>query len=159
MKEQKMKKFVIMMAAITLTALAAQAGEGKHLNPNAPGPRTGQMRDQVLPPRVVDQLNLTADQKTKLDALNASFKKDVDAWEQAHPNFKDEVQKAREAKDKETMKKLMEERKPVFEARKKYIEEFKATLTDEQKKTLGEMKSTAMKHHGAKPSAPAPSEQ
>ena len=155
-----MKKLVIMIAAIAIVAIVAQAEEGKQrAESGGPGARKALMEGQLLPPKVVEDLSLTADQKTKLDEMSAAFKKEVEAWEQAHPNFKDEVKKAREAQDKEAMKKLMEERKPVYESRKKYIEQFKASLTDEQKKKLEDMKPKMGRRQGPKPGGPAPADK
>jgi Spy/CpxP family protein refolding chaperone len=140
-----------MIAAVVAVAVAAQAGEGKKKQgDSAPAGRKAAMHDQLMPPKAVEALSLTADQKSKLDELNAAFKKDADAWEQAHPDFKDQFKKAREDKDKEAMKKLMEERKPVMEARKKYIEQFKGTLTDEQKQKMAEMRAKMSEGRGPK---------
>jgi Spy/CpxP family protein refolding chaperone len=147
-----MKKLVLMITAIAVVAIAAQTGECKSK------PAKG---EKLLPSKVIENLALTADQKTKLDELTAAFKKDLEAWEQAHPNFKDEWQKARTAQDKEALKKLKKERKPVLESRKKYIEQFKETLTDEQKKKVEEMKekmkaTRGHKRGGKGPKGPPP---
>jgi len=80
--------------------------------------------------------DLTADQKAKYEEAEAAFKKEADAWEKAHPNFKDEIKKAHEARDKDAIHKLMEQRKPVMESRKSAVEKLRASLTDEQKARL-----------------------
>ena len=72
----------------------------------------------------------------------AAFKKEADAWEKAHPNFKDEIKKAHEARDKDAIHKLMEQRKPVMESRKSAVEKLRASLTDEQKAQIAAMVET-----------------
>ena len=106
--------------------------EGKHGPRGGPGP----MMEHLLPPRVVDDLNLTADQKTKLGELESAFKKDAVAWDTAHPTFRDDMRKARESGDKDAIRSTMEQRKPLMDARKGYVEKFRASLTDEQKTKL-----------------------
>jgi Spy/CpxP family protein refolding chaperone len=146
-----MKKFVIAITIIAVVATAAQAGKNKdNAGGPPPGVRKAAMQGQLLPPQAVEMLQLTADQKTKFDELNAAFQKDLEAWQQAHPNFHADLQKAREAQDKEAMQKLVAERKPVMEARKKYMEQFKVTLTDEQKAKLEAMKEKLGAHRGPK---------
>ncbi|MEI6082769.1 MAG: Spy/CpxP family protein refolding chaperone [Verrucomicrobiota bacterium] len=94
------------------------------------------MMEHLLPPPILDDLKLTADQKTKYDGLETAFKKDADAWDKTHPGFKEEMQKAHAAKDKDAIKKLLEQRKPLMDTRKGYVEQLRASLTDEQKATL-----------------------
>ena len=70
----KSLKTLLAVAMIGLTASLARAeGDGKH----ARGP--GAMMENLVPPFLVDELKLTADQKAKFDELNSAFKKDAEA--------------------------------------------------------------------------------
>lgn len=140
-----MKKFTLLTAAIALIAVAAVQAEDKPAPKKHEGGRP--MMEQLLPPMAVEKLNLTADQKAKLDELNAGFKKDMEQYKKDHPVSeadREAMKKARESGDKEAMKaareKLAETMKGAIEIRKGYMEKFKATLTDEQKKQLEEMR-------------------
>ena len=111
---------VAFAALLTGTFATAQSGEGKPDAPKGKGPGggPGAMLDNLLPPHALDELKLTADQKTKYDGLQAAFKKELDAWKSAHPNAADQMRKAREDGDRDALHKLAEERKPVMDARK-----------------------------------------
>ncbi len=154
---------IVALAALLAGSLAiAQTGD----KPDAPpgqGPRGGRgpggpggpgaMLDNLLPPRVLDELKLTTEQKAKYDELQASFKKEVDAWKAAHPDAQEQMRKAREDGDRETMRKLADERKPVMESRKASVEKLRATLTDDQKATLDKALEQARNRRGPGPGA------
>jgi Spy/CpxP family protein refolding chaperone len=60
------------------------------------------------------------------------------------------MRKAREAGDKEAGRQLKEKRKPVMEARKGYVDQFRAALTDEQKAQLDKSLQEARERMGDK---------
>jgi Spy/CpxP family protein refolding chaperone len=137
---------VAVMALLTASVVRAQD--------QPPGPRRGgrgggfmQNISSVLPPPVVDQLSLTADQQTKLKDLDAKFIKERDQLlEKQKADGKDIVKvredmtAARGAGDQTKMgelrSKLQELMQPQLDLQKKYQDEFKTSLTDEQKKKL-----------------------
>ncbi len=128
---------VVTVAALLAGTLAtAQTGESRPSRPRGNGPGPGPMLENLLPPRVVDDLKLTAEQKAKYDELQAAFKKDADKWRSEHPDTAEKMRKAREEGDRETLRKLAEERRPLMEARRSYLDKFRETLTAEQKETL-----------------------
>jgi Spy/CpxP family protein refolding chaperone len=101
----------------------------------------------VLPPAVVDQLALTADQQAKLKDLDAKFLKERDALlakQKAASNdvaqVSQDMQAARAAGDtakaQELRTKLTELRQPQLDLQKKYQDQFRTSLTDEQKTKL-----------------------
>ena len=140
-----MKRGIIIACLIGLVAImGARAADTNAPPPKPPGdqrpPRPMGMMDNLLPPRVVDDLALTADQKTKYDELQAGFKKDAAKW-RADNNYdpekaREEMTKAREAGDEATMKKLGEQRKGLMDLRKSYTDKVRAFLTDDQKAKL-----------------------
>jgi PAB1-binding protein PBP1 len=142
-----MKKLVLIVTVLALAATASTyAGDKEGKRKGAPGQgRAPQMMEQLLPPPAVEKLNLDAGQKARYDELSAAFKAEAAQWRAQNPVTeadKEAMKKARESGDKEAMKPLMEKRKGLMEIRKKYVEQFKATLTDEQKEKLGEMRGT-----------------
>jgi Spy/CpxP family protein refolding chaperone len=112
-----------------------RGGPGGGRGPGGPG-GPGAMLDNLLPPRVIEELKLTTEQKAKYDELQAAFKKDADKWRSEHPDSAEKMRKAREAGDRETLRKLAEERRPLMDARRSYVDKFRETLTAEQKETL-----------------------
>jgi Spy/CpxP family protein refolding chaperone len=147
-----MKRYVTVIAALMLLTSVAVRAEGDKPKHQGGGPGgTHMMGESLLPPMLVEKLNLTADQKAKYDELSAAFKKDVEQFRADHPVTdadKEAMKKARESGDKDAMKKFMETRKPLMEKRQAYMEQFKGTLTDEQKKTLDEARAKMMGGHG-----------
>src|SRR5947209_2426093 len=121
-------KLVSKLSIIAAVALAiagrnvalAEQGEDQ-------GPRGGHgpALEHVLPKRAVEDLNLTGDQKTKLGELDKAFKKDAAKWREAHPGGPEAFQKAKDAGDKETMKKLADQRKEFRDMRKGYVDQFR----------------------------------
>jgi hypothetical protein len=156
---------IVAIAALLAGTLAiAQTNGNKPDAPPGKGPRGGRgpgpgaMLDNLLPPRVLDELKLTTEQKSKYDALQAAFKKEADAWKTANPDWQDKMRKAREDGDRETMRKLAEERKPVMDARKANVDKFRETLTAEQKETLDKAMERARGRRGpgGGPGGPGP---
>ena len=142
MKSVRTMMIVALVALLASSFAIAQSGEGKPDAPRDAGPRGGRgggpgaMLDNLLPARALDELKLTAEQKTKYDELQAAFKKELDAWKAAHPDAADQMRKAREDGDRDAMRKLAEERKPVLDARKAAVDKLRESLTAEQKETL-----------------------
>lgn len=140
-----MKRGIIIACLIGLMAgLTAQAQET-----NAPPkPRAGNgpawgggnrpMMDNILMPRVLEELSLTADEKTKYDALEKEFKADFAKLREAN---KDDMQKGREA-----MRNL----------RRSYVDKVRAFLTDEQKAKLDKAQERARAMRGGQGPGGAP---
>ena len=168
-----MKRGIIIACLIGLVAITgARAADTNAPPPKPPGDqRPGRpmgMMDNLLPPRVVDDLALTADQKTKYDDLQAGFKKDAAKWRADNhydpEKAREEMTKAREAGDESTMKKLGEQRKGLMDLRKSYTDKVRSFLTDDQKAKLDK----AMEHGpgrgprggpGGPPPPPPPSDK
>ena len=154
-----MKKLALIVTAVALVAAAAvRAQDTAKPKKHEGAPRAARM-EGLLPPMLVEKLNLTADQKAKYDESCAAFKKDAEKWHADHPITdadKEAMKKAHESGDKEAMKKFAETRKGLLEIRKGYIEKFEATLTDEQKKTMAEARDNMKKRAGG---AHKPAEQ
>jgi Spy/CpxP family protein refolding chaperone len=101
----------------------------------------------VLPQSVVDQLSLTTDQQAKLKDLDAKFIKERDQLLEKQKAATNDIAKVRadmtaardagdQAKVAELRGKLQELMQPQLDLQKKYQDEFKTSLTDEQKKKL-----------------------
>jgi hypothetical protein len=109
--------------------------------------------DSLLPPRLLEKLDLTADQKTKYDTLNASFKKDLAKLEGNSTSSTNSVSSGNTGRSN---------RKGVRELRKSYMDQFRPSLTSEQTATLDkaaeEMRNRRSGQTGtnsaAKPSTP-----
>ena len=137
------------------SALAAEGTEQSEGPP--PGPRPRPALEHLLPPRVVQDLNLTADQKTKYAELEAAFKKDAEKWRAAHPPPDPEVfRKARESGDTATLDKLREQRKELMDTRRSYVDKFRASLTDEQRAKLDKELEQARNRRGPGPGPGGP---
>jgi Spy/CpxP family protein refolding chaperone len=96
------------------------------------------MMDNILMPRVLEELSLTADEKTKYDALEKDFKADFAKLREAN---KDDMQKGREA-----MRNL----------RRSYVDKVRAFLTDEQKAKLDKAQERARAMRGGQGPGGAP---
>ena len=136
-------------AAFAATEEAPVSGPGKGPHPRGPMP--------LLPPRVEKELALTADQQAKLATINADFAKERDAWLEKNkpdPKLRDDLRAAREAGDTEQIKalteKMHEHNKPLMDLRKKYVDQFRTTLTDDQKTKL-DTSLTEAKHRMGEP--------
>lgn len=119
-------------------------GPGGGRGPGGPGA----MLDNLLPPRALDELKLTTEQKAKYDELQAAFKKEADAWKTAHPNAQEQMRKARDDGDEAAMSKLREERKTIMDARKASVDKFRESLTAEQKEALDKSIEQARNRRG-----------
>lgn len=135
-----MKRGIIIACLIGLvTAVGARAADESTNKPPAehrPMRRMAPAMENILPPGMLDELALTADQKTKYDDLNAAFKKDAAKW-RTDNNYdpekaREEMRKARQAGDHEALKKLEDQRKGLMDLRKSYVDKVRAFLTDEQ---------------------------
>jgi len=138
-----MKRGIVITCLIGLVAAtAARAAETNApplLNPPVHRPM-GPMMDNLLPPRVLEELALTPEQQTNYDALASDFKKDAAKW-RADNNYdpekaREEMGQARDTGDEATIQKLTDQRKGLMDLRKSYVDKVRAFLTDEQKATL-----------------------
>jgi Spy/CpxP family protein refolding chaperone len=124
-----------------VAAVGARAADEPAAKPTeSPRPMRGNMMDSLLPPHVLDDIALTADQKTQYGALEASFKKDAAKW-RADNNYdpekaREEMRTARDSNDQATLKKLADQRKGLADIRKGYVNKLRGSLTDEQKTKL-----------------------
>ena len=168
-----MKRLLIAIATVALLAGAvARAGEGKENHPGkGPGGPGGPRFDMpLIPPRLMDELTLTDDQKSKVETLQAEFSKQRDklrAEQKDNPEMaklRDEMKAAHQANDKEKIRQLheqlMERDHPILDLRKQYMDKVRALLTDEQKKKLDEARDRIRErrgpgaHEGAPPPPP-----
>ena len=133
-----MLKLLTVTATVTGCALAIAFAEDTATPPARHGQHggAGAMFEQILPPKVVETLALTADQKTALDGWNVSFKADAAKWRTENPVDEAAAKQARETGDKEALRKLGEKRQGLMDIRKGYVDKFRASLTDEQKAKL-----------------------
>ncbi len=162
MKSVRTIMIVAFAALFAGTFAIAQSGDAKPDAPKADAPRGGRgpgggpgaMLDNLLPPRVLDELKLTAEQKSKYDELQAAFKKDADKWKSEHPNSAEAMRKAREDGDREAVRKLAEERKPLMDARKASVDKLRESLTAEQKETLDNALEQVRNRRGPGPGGP-----
>ena len=154
----KLVKSLIAVLAVAVIATAASA-QDKPEHKGPAGAHRGGMMDSLLPPMLVEKLNLTADQKPKYEEIAAAFKKEAVAFREGHADLFAKMKAAREAGDKDKMKELMGEMKPMQDARKASIEKLEALLTDDQKAILKEAREKMMQQHpGAHGAAKKPNE-
>lgn len=148
-----MKRWIVLLtAAAVMAASATHAAEGKEGKdrPGKGGPEGGRHFGEMglLPPKLQEELNLTADQAAKVKDLDAKFAKDRDDWKAAHKDQEAETAKLREqmkaahdAGDKDKLKELgaqmREQYKPLMELRKKYMDQLQEILNADQKEKLG----------------------
>jgi Spy/CpxP family protein refolding chaperone len=110
--------------------------------------------DSLLPPRLLEKLALTGEQKTKYDTLNASFKKDLAKLEGSSTSSTNSASSSGNTG--------RSNRKGIRELRKNYMDQFRPSLTSEQTATLDkaaeEMRNRRSSQGGtnsaAKPSTP-----
>jgi Spy/CpxP family protein refolding chaperone len=127
-----MKRGIIIACLIGLMAGLTARAEETNAPPKPPagnGPAWGggnrPMMDNIIMPRVLDELALTADQKTKYDPLEKDFKA--------------EVAKLREANGGDMQK----NRLAMRDLRRSYQDKVRAFLTDEQKTKLDKAQERA----------------
>jgi len=146
-----MRQWLTIVAVTALVAASALRAQDQPPGPPR-GPRGGrggpmQNIPSILPPPVVDQLSLTADQQAKLKDLNAQFVKERDrllAKQKADGSdiakVRDDMQAARDAGDQAKMRelrgKLQQLFQPQLDLQKKYRDQFRTSLTDDQKKKM-----------------------
>lgn len=122
-------------------------------------------REHLLPPGVVDKLNLTEDQKAKIKGIEEAYAKTAKEYRQAHKAEYDAaraaMKEARESKDdakrKEALEKLKQADAGLQPQRQAAIEQIKSNLTDEQKAILDQAKERAKeraKSKGVRPGSP-----
>ncbi|HUI06785.1 MAG TPA: Spy/CpxP family protein refolding chaperone [Verrucomicrobiae bacterium] len=146
-----MKRLTIALAVVALLAAdAARAADETNrpaYGPGGPGgPGGPRFEMPLIPPRLMADLALTADQKTNVDAIAADFAQQRDkilADQKTNPTItklRDEIKAAREARDREKMRELraqlMPYEKPLLDLRRASMDKVRALLTDAQKKTL-----------------------
>ncbi len=133
--------------AVTTTGLAEKAGGDQPVKKKHPGHHgPGQHRHMpLIPPRLIDKLQLTADQQATVSDLGEQWATDRDKWLDEHKetkNLRDEMKAAREAGDQEKITELRQQMRdrmsPLHEMRKGYMEKVKAVLNDDQKRILVE---------------------
>ncbi len=156
------KSLIVTVASALILVTAGQAADqGK----GAGGPpQHRRMEMPLVPPRLVDKLNLTDAQKSQLQTLEASFDKERESMMAGKTNqlaqLEQQAKTAREAKNeaqlKEIRKQRMELMKPLWELRKESMGKFEATLTPDQKKILDETRQEFREHHGKGPHGAPP---
>ena len=146
------KLFALVLGCAGLLAgPALRAGETTATSPTGtpPAHRDGPPPRNMaflLPPPMLEKLNLTDEQKTKLKSIEESFGKAQHEYYLAH---NDEIEAARKALEK-AMSGLQEQRQAA-------MEQIKALLTPEQKALIqnarGEGHGPAKEHNAVKPPA------
>jgi Spy/CpxP family protein refolding chaperone len=139
-----MKRWFILSTAVALLAgtLAVAGDDGGKPDGDRPHPK----QRGLLPPRALQELNLTAEQQAKYKELNEQFVKERDAWLAAHKGegepAREEFEAAREAGDRAKLDALRQKRhdamQPLVDLRHKYMDQFRAVLTPQQIKKLDE---------------------
>ena len=130
-----MKRGIVIACLIGLVvALTAQAQE-TNAPPKPLPPRPGMgggrpMLDSIIMPRVLEELSLTADQKTKYDVLETQFKAEVTKVRESNQG---DMQKGRQA---------------MRDLRRSYQDKVRAFLTNEQKTKLDKAHARAMMRGG-----------
>ena len=146
--------------AFLIGSIAAVGARAQETNappaPNPPAHRPmGPMMEHLLPPRVLDELSLTPDQKTKYDVLEASFKKDAAKWRADNPPGGGSSGQA-------GTNRPFADRQGLRDLRKSYIDKVRAFLTDEQKAKLDKALERVRERRGGPgpggPPPPPPSE-
>ncbi len=126
-----MKRGVLIACLISLVAAvgARAADETSTNSPAQHGPMRGGM-GELLPSHLLVKLALTADQKTKYDALNASFKKDLAALRSSHSSGGESSGSAGPTNN------VPSHHQGMGALRKGYIDQLRPSLTSEQTATL-----------------------
>jgi len=145
----KAKLFAVVLgSSLLLGSSVLRAGDTNTTSQPTPPPphRDGPPRGMgsILPPQMVEKLNLTEDQKAKLKPIEESFAKAQQEYIAAH---KDEIDAARKAMET-AMVGLQEQRKAA-------MEQVKSLLTPEQMALIqskrGEGREPAKEHGAVKP--------
>ena len=149
-----MKRIMLVACLISLmAAVGARAADEPSTSTTGEHHSARGGMDSLLPPRLLEKLDLTADQKTKYDTLNAGFKKDLAKLESSSTSSTNNVSSNSNAHSN---------RKGIRELRKSYMDQFRPSLTSEQTATLDkaaeDMRNRRQSQGGtnsaAKPSTP-----
>jgi biopolymer transport protein ExbB/TolQ len=106
-KETSMKRMVwIAVVALMCASAFAQRPE-----------RRGMREPNLLPPRVLEELNLTADQQKAYDALNAEFRTKAEAVRELRKNSVEKFKALLTEEQKKSLEEAMEEARERFEGR------------------------------------------
>jgi hypothetical protein len=152
-----MKRGILIACLMGLVAaVGARAADEPSVNSTGQhGPMRGGMGD-LLPSHLLEKLALTADQKTKYEALNASFKKDLAKARSSNTSGGESGSSAGPTNSVST------DHKGMRGLRKGYIDQLRPSLTSDQTATLDKalenMRNNRGSHGGsgsdAKPSTP-----
>ena len=131
------------LGAILTTAVFAE--KQKH-DDDRPKRRPPGVMEHLVPPPVVEKLNLTADQEAELDKLEKAFAAARDKHRAEHQDeaqqLRQEMKTAREngdkAKARELGEQLRELHEPMMKLHRDYMQQFAAILTADQKAILDE---------------------
>jgi Spy/CpxP family protein refolding chaperone len=160
-KEKPMKRGILFACLIGLmAAVGVRAADEPSANPPEGHRSMRGGMDGLLPQRLLGKLDLTAEQKTKYDTLNASFKKDVAKLESSHSSGSE----GSSTNSAPSSSNASSNRKGIRELHKKYMDQFRPSLTSEQITTLDKamenMHNNRGSHSGTnstpKPSTPPP---
>jgi hypothetical protein len=148
-KETEMKRGMIIACLIGLVAVVgARAADEPPANPTGERRPTRVGMDNLLPPQVLEKLALTSDQKTKYDALNTSFKKDVVNARSSHSSGGGSGSTG-------STNSVSSNQKGPRELRKSYIDQLRPSLTSDQTATLDKALETMRNGRGG-PGGPGP---
>jgi len=142
-----MKRGMLIACLIGLVAaVGARAADEPPANPTGQHGSTRGGMDNLLPPHVLEKLALTADQKTKYDALNASFKNDVAKWRSSHNSGTESSSSTGSTNN------VSSNRKGLRELHKGYIDQLRPILSSDQTATLDKalenMRNNRASHSG-----------
>ncbi len=129
-----MKRWFILSAALALLTSAAVFAADEAAAPEG-GKRDHPKFKGLMPPKALKELNLTKEQEAKYKALDQEFLKERQKWMEEHKP-KDDAPAA-SGEDKDAKPRRPEgSRKEMLELRRKYMDQFRASLTPEQTKQL-----------------------
>ena len=123
---------IVIVGAVLLSSVAAFG----QANPNGPSSIGGSQVPPLLPPALVQKLNLTPPQKKNYTICRGDFQGAVEDWGASHPNYQKEFRQAQKSGDQKALEKLRAQRQELMDIRKRYVETFRATLPADQQKTL-----------------------
>jgi hypothetical protein len=131
-----MKRGILIACLIGLVAAvgARAADEPPATPPGGHQSMRGGMGD-LLPTHLLEKLALTADQKTKYDTLDASFKKDLATWRSSHSSSS-ESSSSTGSTNSVSSTNGSSTHKGMRELRKGYIDQLRPSLTSDQTATL-----------------------
>ena len=152
-----MKRGILIACLMGLVAaVGARAADQTSTNSTEQhGPMRGGM-GELLPSHLLGKLALTADQKTKYDTLNTSFKKDLAALRSSHRSGSEGSSSAGSTNN------VSSNHQGMQGLRKGYIDQLRPSLNSEQTATLDKALENMLNHRSgqggsnssAKPSTP-----